>query len=416
MMIPIQGKYNIAKVFTDKVDNTTISQITTLCNQQIYADSQIRIMPDCHTGVGCVIGTTIQLKDAVTPNLVGCDIGCGMLAIKLKEQRIDLPKFDSIVKSNICSGLDSKRTKYTKSTEIDLNKLIYKTHNAPLRIDNAYANIGALGGGNHFIELDKDSNGFIWLVIHTGSRHLGIEVCDWYQKQAYLQLKAEINGGTRGQKRLELAYELKKKGKKQEIERYLKEFDKTYKEKEPKIPYELCYCSRELFEFYIHDMNIVQQYASLNRREIAKIILKNAKLHPIDEFETVHNYIDTSNMILRKGAVSAQSGERLIIPINMRDGSLICIGKGNPDWNYSAPHGAGRLFSRADAKQMFNVAEFKATMRSAGVYSTSVNKSTIDESPMAYKPMDSILENIKDTVSVIDIIKPIYNFKAGTDD
>lgn len=415
-MIQIKGKYNTANVFTDQLEKSTISQITTLCNQEIHKDCQIRIMPDCHAGIGCVVGTTIKLRSEVIPNLVGCDIGCGMLAIKLKESKIDLPKFDSIVRSNICAGRDSKRIKYTRSSEINLDELECKSKKAPLRIDNAYASIGTLGGGNHFIELDKDKDGYIWLVIHTGSRHLGIEVCNWYQKQAYLQVKANINGGTIGQKRLNLVYELRGKGKQQEIERYLKEFDKTYREKEPKTPYEMCYCSGSLFEDYIHDMKIVQRYASINRQEIAKIILKNAKLHPIDEFETIHNYIDTDNMILRKGAVSAQADERLIIPINMRDGSLLCTGKGNPDWNYSAPHGAGRLFSRSDAKQMFSVSEFKNTMNSAGVYTTSVNKSTIDECPMAYKPIESILENIKDTVDVEEVIKPIYNFKAGTED
>ena len=415
-MIEINGKHNKCKVFTEDIDSSTIGQLTALCNVEVYKENTIRVMPDCHAGIGCVVGTTMTLIGAVTPNLVGIDIGCGMLAIKLKEKRVDLPKFDSIVRSEICAGRDARRKIYTKSTEIDLDKLYCKDKNAPLRIDNAYASIGTLGGGNHFIELDKDTDGNIWLVIHTGSRHLGIEVCNWYQKQAYKELKDIENGGSVGIKRLELANKLKAEGKQQFIERELKRFDKEYKPKEPSISYEMAYCTGSLFEMYIHDMEIVQHYASVNRHGIARIILKSAKLHCDDKFETIHNYIDIKNMILRKGAVSAQSGERLIIPINMRDGSLLCTGKGNPDWNYSAPHGAGRKYSRSDTKQRFSVNEYKQEMKKAGVYTSSVNASTLDECPMAYKDMDSIISNITDTVHINDIIKPIYNFKAGKQD
>lgn len=412
----VNGKYNKAIIYSDLVDNATISQIITLCNSEVYSDQKIRIMPDCHAGTGCVVGTTMTINNAVTPNLVGVDIGCGMLAVKLKEKHIDLPKFDSVVKSEICSGKAARRKDYIKSTEIDLDKLACKEHKAPLRIDNAYASIGTLGGGNHFIELDKDNEGFIWLVIHTGSRHLGIEVCNWYQKQAYTRLKAVINGGTMAMKRLELINKLKSEGRQQSIDRYLKEFDRNYREKEPNISYELCYCTDELFDMYIHDMEIVQQYASINRHEIAKLILKNAKLHRIDEFETIHNYIDTKNMILRKGAVSAQVGERLLIPINMKDGSLLCRGKGNMEWNCSAPHGAGRMFSRSETKERYSVSDFKNIMKESGVYSSCIGQGTLDECPMAYKPIESILANISDTVEVTDILKPVYNFKASNHD
>ena len=410
-MIELHGKYNRAKIFATYIDKHTIAQITALCNQEIYQNSKIRIMPDCHAGVGCVIGTTMEIKDSVSPNLVGIDIGCGMLAIKIKEKRVDLPKFDSVVKS-ILQENENNRNGDTRDLGID--DLICKSKRAPLRVENAYNNIGALGGGNHFVELGRDSEGCIWLIIHTGSRHLGIEVCEWYQKQGYLQLKAKVNGGTREEKERAFINKLKRDGKQRDIEDELKVFRKTYKEDEPSIPYELCYCTGELLKEYIHDMQIVQEYASINRSEIAKMIIKKAKLHEIDRIETVHNYIDTENMILRKGAISAKDGEKVIIPINMRDGSLICTGKGNPDWNYSAPHGAGRLFSRSETKSRVSLPEFKAVMKEAKVYSSSINSSTLDESPMAYKGIKEIMDNITDTVDVIDIIKPIYNFKLGS--
>ena len=415
-MLEVKGKYNTCKIYTDQVDSATIGQLTSLCNMEVYKGSKIRVMPDCHTGIGCVVGTTMTISGAITPNLVGIDIGCGMLAVKLKEKRIDLPKFDSVVKSNVCAGRDSKRKDYTRTTEVDLESLICKSKNAPLRIDGAYASIGTLGGGNHFIELDRGSDDNIWLVIHTGSRHLGIEVCNWYQNQAYKELKAVFNGGTREFKRMMLVHKLRDEGKQQQIERELRRFDKEYIERNPDIPFEMAYCTTGLFDMYIHDMDIVQHYASVNRHEIARIILKNAKLHPVDEFETIHNYIDTKNMILRKGAVSAQENERLIIPINMRDGSLLCRGKGNPDWNYSAPHGAGRMFSRSEAKERFSVNEYRKTMRESGVYTSCIGQGTLDECPMAYKPMELITSNIGDTVDILDVLKPIYNFKASGED
>lgn len=414
-MFDIKGKYNTARVFTDLVDNATISQINTLCNLEVYKDSKIRIMPDCHAGKGCTVGTTMTITDAVTPNLVGVDIGCGMLAIKLKEQRIDLPNFDSIVRKFVPSG-GSVHDDPRASKTVDVEELRCINRKARIRPLLAYQSVGTLGGGNHFIEIDRDSEDNLWLVIHTGSRHLGIEVCDFYQKAGYDYLKFEINNGNRKTKQAELVERLKSEGRHKDIYKEVNKFNKEYTEINPRIPFELAYVTGELFEDYLHDMKIVQEHARCNRAEIARILIKQAKLHEVERFDTIHNYIDTENKILRKGAISAQAGEKVLIPINMRDGSLICVGKGNPDWNYSAPHGAGRLYSRSDTKSRFSVTEYKKTMNDAGIYTSSVNSSTLDECPMAYKPLESIVGNIDETVEIIDTIKPIYNFKAGSED
>ena len=412
-MIVLQGKFNTSKVYTDLIDNSTISQIMTLCNIEVFKDSQIRIMPDCHAGKGCTVGTTMTITDAVTPNLVGVDIGCGMLAVKLKEKRIDLPAFDSIVRKFVPSGAGVHNAPHMSGPDLENLRCYGK---AKIRELLAYCSIGTLGGGNHFIELDKDSNGDIWLVIHTGSRHLGIEVCDYYQKQAYLDLKFKANKGNLQTKTNELIEQLKSEGKHKEISKRVKDFKSGYTEIEPDVPYELAYCTGRLLEDYLYDMDIVQKFASANRAQRAKILLKQAKLHEVERFETIHNYIDVKNMILRKGSISAQLGEKVIIPLNMRDGSLICVGKGNPDWNYSAPHGAGRLYSRSETKERFSLAEYKKTMKESGIYTSSVGKGTLDECPMAYKNMNSIIENIGDTVDILDIIKPIYNFKASSEE
>lgn len=409
-MIELKGKHNIAKVFTDNVDNTTIGQVTALLNQGSIADSRIRIMPDTHAGKGCVIGTTMTITDKVIPNLVGVDIGCGILAVKLKEKHIDLPNFDSIVRKHIPAGGEVHSKSNEDKTTLDCTKLRCYGK-AKLRPDLAYASVGTLGGGNHFIELDKDSDGSIWLVVHTGSRHLGIEVCNYYQEIGYQAIKDRVNGGTRKDKIDALIEQLKKEGRHKEIDKEVQKFNKQYREKKPSIPYELAYVDGQNLLDYIHDMDMVQKHAACNRAEIVRVILKYAKLHEVERFETIHNYIDTDNMILRKGAISCQAGEKVIIPINMRDGSLICLGKGNPDWNYSGPHGAGRLMSRSEAKENVSMTEYKKSME--GIYTTSVNKSTIDESPMAYKSIDEIVANIEPTAEVIDVIKPIYNFKAG---
>lgn len=401
-MLELRGKHNNCKVFTDNIDNETIGQLIALMNQSSVAGSQIRIMPDTHAGKGCVIGTTMTIGNKVIPNLVGVDIGCGMAVAELKETRIDLPKLDSVIRKKVPSGFSIRDKAHKFLRNVDLEELYcYKNIN----VDRAEKSLGTLGGGNHFIEVDTNENGQLYLVVHTGSRNLGKQVAEYYQDLAWKSLK----NGNKGELIKAKIEELKAAGRQSEIEAEITKIQSTVES----VPKELAYCKGELFDKYIHDMKITQEYAYWNREAILDTIVDEMHLHVVEQWQAIHNYIDTENMILRKGSVSAQAGEKLIIPMNMRDGSLICIGKGNPDWNYSAPHGAGRLMSRSEAKQNITLSEFKKTMKEAGIYSTSVNQSTIDESPMAYKPMQEIIDNIKDTVEIIDIIKPIYNFKAG---
>lgn len=411
-MLELRGKYNTCKVFTDNIENAAIGQLTALLNQESVANSKIRIMPDCHSGAGCVIGTTMTLKDKVIPNLVGVDIGCGMLVVKLKEKRIDLPNLDSVIRKHIPAGFEIHSEPKTFKTRIDIERLrCYPKAN--LNVMRAYQSVGTLGGGNHFIEIDKDSEGNLYLVIHTGSRNLGKQVAEYYQDLGYERIKAAFNDDKYEVEKKKLIEKLKAAGQAKLIGSELEKMRQKRCNDKPSIPYELAYVEGQDFEDYIEDMKKVQMYAADNRAEIARLILKHAKLTEVERFETIHNYIDTDNMILRKGAVSANYGEKLLIPINMRDGSLICIGKGNPDWNSSAPHGAGRLMSRSQAKQSLTVSEFKKTMDEAGIYTTSVGRDTLDEAPMAYKPMEEIIANIENTVGIVQIIKPIYNFKAG---
>ena len=404
-MIELRGKYNTCKVFTDNVDNATIGQLIALMNQSSVAGSQIRIMPDTHAGKGCVIGTTMTIGNKVIPNLVGVDIGCGMAVVELKETRIDLPKLDSVIRKKVPSGFSIRDKAHKFLRNVDLEELYcYKNIN----VDRAEKSLGTLGGGNHFIEVDISESGQLYLVVHTGSRNLGKQVAEYYQDLAWKSLK----NGNKGELIKAKIDELKAAGRQSEIEAEIAKIQSTIES----VPKELAYCEGELFDKYIHDMKITQEYAYWNREAILDTIVDEMHLHVVEQWQTIHNYIDTENMILRKGSVSAQAGEKLIIPMNMRDGSLICIGKGNPDWNFSAPHGAGRLMSRSEAKQSISMSEFNKTMSDAGIYSTSVNKSTIDESPMAYKPMQEIIDNIGDTVEIVNIIKPIYNFKAGEED
>ncbi|MBQ1904322.1 MAG: RtcB family protein [Ruminococcus sp.] len=399
-MIGLNGKYNSATVYTDLIDQGAVAQIIELCDQPMSEGARIRIMPDVHAGAGCTIGTTMTITDKVVPNIVGVDIGCGMETVKLKEKHIELQKLDKLIYEKIPSGFAVRQKVHRYAEKIDLTELYcYDRINA----DRALASIGTLGGGNHFIEADKGEDGSIYIVIHSGSRHLGVETAKYYQKEAYRRLNKcsdkEVS---------ELIGRLKAEGRQKQIKAELKKLENT---KTTSVPKHLAYCEGELFEQYIHDMKIVQQFAMLNRQAMMDEIIKGMHLHVTEQFTTIHNYIDTDNMILRKGAVSAQAGEKLLIPINMRDGSLICIGKGNPEWNYSAPHGAGRLYSRSQAKQSFTVSEFKKQMQ--GIYTTSVNEQTLDECPMAYKSFDDIADNIGDTADIIEVIKPIYNFKAG---
>lgn len=364
-MLELKGKYNYSKIFTDNVDEATISQLSTLLDQEFVKDSKIRIMPDTHAGAGCVIGTTMTITDKIVPNLVGVDIGCGMLAIQLKEIDIDLTKLDQTIRTYVPCGFNIHNHKIEHS--LNLCDIV-----APVDTERASQSLGTLGGGNHFIEVDRDNHNNLWLVIHTGSRHLGVEVCRYYQNLAWEKCNCTFKNTT--------------------------------------IPKELCYLEGEDFDNYINDMKITQSFAGQNRTKIAETIISKMGLTPIKQFDTIHNYIDIENMILRKGSVSAQYNELLIIPMNMRDGSLICVGKGNADWNYSAPHGAGRILSRKQAKSQVSIEEFKDSMK--GIYTTCVSDKTLDESPMAYKPMQEIIDNIQDTVDIVDIIKPIYNFKA----
>lgn len=410
-MFELSGKYNTCKIFTDNCDNETISQLTDLLNQESVKGSKIRIMPDTHAGKGCVIGTTMTLQDKVIPNLVGVDIGCGMLAIKLKEKEIDLKLLDEVINKYVPAGFEIHESPVSRSFA---DKII-----APVDVDKAFKSLSSLGGGNHFLEIDRDSRGNLWLVVHTGSRHLGIEVCEYYQNRAYEKLQESAKGGSLKQLINSTISELKTAHREKEISKQIEKIKADYERKNnTKVPRELAYLTGQDFNDYIHDMQLTQQHAAINRKCIADTIITKMDLHPVskdccydeDYFDTIHNYIDCDNMILRKGSVSAELGERLIIPMNMRDGSLICIGKGNPDWNYSAPHGAGRIMSRSQAKDKVNLDDFEESMK--GIYSTSVCASTIDESPFVYKPMQEIMDNIKDTVEIVDIIKPIYNFKA----
>lgn len=400
-MIELHGKYAQAKVFTDVVDEASISQVINLLNQPYVEGSRIRMMPDIHAGAGCTIGTTMTIGDKVCPNLVGVDIGCGMETVRIREKHIEMQKLDKLIRQEIPSGFGIRSTPHRFIQEVDLSELYCAKH---VQIGKAELSIGTLGGGNHFIEADKDEDGNIYIVIHSGSRHLGLEIANYYQEAGYKALTTYSKAETQ-----EIIERMKAEGREKEISSQLKKL-----KKECKVPKPLAYVEGELLEQYLHDMSIAQEFARLNRKAMMDVIMKGMKFHAEETFTTIHNYIDVGNRILRKGAVSAQEGEKLLIPINMRDGSLICIGKGNEDWNYSAPHGAGRLMSRSEAKERFTVSEFKHEME--GIYSTSVSRSTLDESPMAYKGMQDIVDNIGPTAEIVSIIKPIYNFKAGEDD
>lgn len=398
-MFEIRGKYSTAKVFADKVDEDSVRQIYDLCNQQFTENERIRMMPDVHAGAGCVIGTTMTVTDRVVPNLVGVDIGCGMETVLIKGRQLEPEQLDKFIKFNIPSGFSIRDKEHRYTERLRLSELRCAKY---ISLDRAYLSLGTLGGGNHFIEADKGESG-IYIVIHSGSRHLGVEVAKHYQKRAVDELKHSGDADVK-----KLIAEMKSAGREKEINAALKKLNMQAKKI---VPDHLAYVFGSAFDDYIHDMKIVQEFAMMNRKAMMDDIIRSMKLKVSDEFTTVHNYIDTENMIVRKGSVSAQKGERLIIPINMRDGSLICIGKGNPDWNFSAPHGAGRLFSRSQAKQSFTVSEFKKQM--AGIYSSTINSATLDECPMAYKSMNDIVDNIGDTADITEVIKPIYNYKAG---
>ena len=395
----IKGMFNKAEIFTEVIEDKAIEQVQAMCDFEAFKGCSIKIMPDVHSGMGCTIGTTMTIKDKVVPNMVGVDIGCGMEVVQIKEQEINFAKLDNIIRKLIPYGFGINKKMHKFNEQVNLEELKCKDF---VNIKNAKLSLGSLGGGNHFIEVDVDEDGNKYIVIHSGSRHLGKEVAEYYQKMAIEQRAQAFTNFLNKQ-----IQKLKKQGKEQEISAFVKQANSTLKNA---IPNEMAWLEGELFNNYIHDMKIVQKFAVLNRKAMMHTILVGMRFTVVDEFTCIHNYIDTENMIMRKGAVSARKGEKILIPINMRDGSLICIGKGNKKWNYSAPHGAGRLMSRKQAKQTLSLEEFKKQMQ--GIYSTTVSASTLDESPMAYKTMDDILTNIKPTAKIEKIIKPIYNFKA----
>lgn len=400
-MLTLRGKHNEAVIYTDSLDDRVRAQIQAMCDAPYLADSKIRIMPDVHAGKGATIGTTMTLTDKAVPNMVGVDIGCGMETVKLVERDLDFSRLDACIRSHIPFGrnIHDADDIHSFSKNVDLTALACADE---VNIERALRSTGSLGGGNHFIEIDEDEEGTLYLVIHSGSRHLGVEVAHYYQEEGYRALC----GSSREQIE-DLIRTLKKEGRAQEIQERLTELRK---QKKTDIPEDMAYVEGDLFRRYLHDMKITQAYAAWNRRAMTDLILTGLGLHEADRFTTIHNYIDTEEMILRKGAVAAHKGERLLIPINMRDGSLLCVGKGNPDWNQSAPHGAGRLMSRHQAFQDLNMEAFKDSMK--GIYTTCVKPATLDEAPMAYKPIDDIIGHIHPTAEIVKRLKPVYNFKA----
>ena len=401
-MIEIIGNFNTAKCFATTLEDGAREQIQAVCDTEAFAASRIRIMPDVHAGKGCTIGTTMTVHDKIVPSMVGVDIGCGMYTVYLGKIDIDFERVDEVAHfipsgRNVWDGREER---------FDLTALrCYRSLKDTKRLERS---LGTLGGGNHFIEIDTDGEGGKYLVIHSGSRNLGTQVAGFYQN-----LAADLNAGREDffieRERIIRTY--KEEGRRAEIQSALKALDKEYARKEPTLPRDLCYLYGSFMDDYIHDVDICQRFAERNRARMAEIILDRCGFDAVESFQTIHNYVDVNEMILRKGAVSAKAGEKLLIPINMRDGSLICIGKGNEDWNRSAPHGAGRLMSRTAAFERLTMEDYEREM--AGIYTTSVNPNTLDESPMAYKNMDEIIANIEPTAEIICRIKPVYNFKAA---
>lgn len=399
-MVEISGKYNRAICYCEELEEQAREQILSVCNQEAFSGSKIRIMPDVHAGKGCTIGTTMTVTDKIVPGMVGVDIGCGMETVKIAEGEIDFAKLDALIHREIPSGRNVREIPHELNAGIDLYALRCADS---VNLERARKSIGTLGGGNHFIEVDRGRDGSLYLVVHSGSRHLGCEVAEYYQKQAIQALW----GGAHHQI-AELIEKLKSEGRFREIESSVRELKKEHK---IGMPEELVYVEGRLFDDYLHDMRIIQKFAVLNRRAMTDVIISGMDFTRVEEFTTIHNYIDMEKMILRKGSVSAKAGEKLLIPINMRDGSLICIGKGNEEWNYSAPHGAGRLISRKKAFNTLSMEQYREQME--GIYTTCVVPDTLDESPMAYKSMEEIIAQIEPTVRIVERVKPVYNFKAA---
>ena len=395
-MFEIKGKYATAKCFATAIDNNAISQIIEVCNMPFAENQSIRIMPDAHAGAGCTIGTTMTMTDAVCANLVGVDIGCGMLTVDIGTTVPNLPDFDDAC-HKVPSGFDVWDTPQKEFETLEELRCFDKLTN----LSRIKCSLGSLGGGNHFWELEQSSNGHVYFIIHSGSRNLGKQIAEHYQKRAI-----DLHNGRDPKEKAALIAQLKSEGREQEIQAELQKLNS----KKTHIPDALCWLYGEAMDDYIHDLKIAQEFARQNRELMAKTICDIMRIEPVDAFHTIHNYIDTDEMILRKGAIAAHENELVLIPLNMRDGSVLARGRGNSDWNMSAPHGAGRLMSRSKAKNSISLDDFKASME--GIYTTSVNESTLDESPMAYKSKDDIIEPIADAVDIVEVMTPLYNFKA----
>lgn len=400
--IEIKGKYNTARAYAKVIEREAIEQIKRMCDYRFTKGAKIRIMPDVHSGKGCTIGTTMTIKDCVVPNIVGVDIGCGMYTVCLGKADIDFAKVDEVAHF-IPSG---KNVWEGRQERFDLSILkCYRNLKDTKRLERS---LGTLGGGNHFIEIDVASDGTKYLIIHSGSRNLGKQVAEYYQN-----LAIDLNQGKEKYfiKRDELIKTYKAEGRRKEIEEALKNLEAEFKAKQLTIPADLCYVYGNYLSDYLHDVEVCQDFAKRSREKMAEIIFSKTGMIGFNGFHTIHNYIDTKEMILRKGAISARKGETVLIPINMRDGSVLAKGLGNKEWNYSAPHGAGRLMSRAKAREVLKMEDYKNSM--AGIYTTSVNQNTIDEAPSAYKSLEDIIGLLCESVDIIEIIKPIYNFKAA---
>lgn len=400
--IEIKGKVNTALCYAKVVEEEAIGQIRRMCDYAIAEDSKIRIMPNVHAGKGCTIGTTMTITDKVVPNVVGVDIGCGMYTVNLGKDDVDFEKLDEAAHF-IPSGREVWEGRQERFDLTDLH--CYRELKDAKRLARS---LGTLGGGNHFIEIDEATDGTKYLIIHSGSRNLGKQVAELYQK---LAINLNRGYGEYLKKRDEIISSYKEQGRRSEIQSALKQLQWQVYESPVSIPEDLCYLEGKYLEDYLHDVDICQVFARRSREKMAEIILERTRMNGCDAFHTIHNYIDTDEMILRKGAIAAYKGERVLIPINMKDGSILAIGKGNPEWNYSAPHGAGRIMSRTKAKNELNLGEYKKVME--GVYTTSVNGNTLDEAPMAYKSLEDIIDVVRESVDVIDVMRPIYNFKAS---
>lgn len=403
-MLEIKGNKNTAICYAKVIEDGAVQQIRRMCDYELAEGSRIRIMPDVHAGKGCTIGTTMTVTDKICPNIVGVDIGCGMYTVQLSDTNLDFERMDEAC-HYIPSGMNVWEGRQEKFDLSDLRS--YRSLKDTKRLGRS---LGTLGGGNHFIEVDRSTDGTFYLVIHSGSRNLGKQVAEHYQ-----QLAIDLHAGKEDYyiRRDEIIRSYKEEGRKSEIQQALKNLEKEYTAKNPDVPEDLCWLHGSFLEDYLHDVEICQQFARRSREKMAEILLERTGMTAVSSFHTIHNYIDTQEMILRKGAIAAHAGEKVLIPINMRDGSVIATGKGNPEWNYSAPHGAGRVMSRAAARASVNLEEYRKSME--GIYTTSVNKNTIDEAPMVYKSLEDIIGVISESVDIVDIMKPVYNFKAADD-